>query len=48
MEVIISGIFVDICKVVISELDNLDKSVIISIYNGEATGRKVEDILTVI
>ncbi|MBC2576127.1 helix-turn-helix transcriptional regulator [Peptostreptococcus canis] len=45
LAVIISEMFGSKCEVVISDLDNPDHS-IISIYNGEVTGRKVGDPLT--
>lgn len=44
MAVIISEMFGKNCEVVISDLDNPDKSVL-AIYNGEVTGRKVGDPL---
>lgn len=45
LAIIISEMFGQHCEVVISDLDNPDES-ILSIYNGEVTGRKVGDPLT--
>lgn len=45
LAVIISEMFGSNCEVVISDLDNPKES-ILSIYNGEVTGRKVGDPLT--
>lgn len=44
LAVIISEMFGDHCEVVISDLDNTDNSVL-SIYNGQVTGRSVGDPL---
>ncbi len=44
LAVIISQMFGEHCEVVISDLDNTDQSVL-SIYNGEVTGRSVGDPL---
>lgn len=44
LAVIISEMFGDHCEVVISDLDNTNESVL-SIYNGEVTGRQVGDPL---
>lgn len=45
LAVIISEMFGKNCEVVISDIDNPEKS-ILSIYNGEVTGRKVGDPLS--
>ncbi len=44
LAVVISEMFGQHCEVVISDLDNIDKSVL-SIYNGKVTGRRVGDPL---
>lgn len=45
MSMVISEMFGKNCEVVVSDLDNPDNT-ILSIYNGEVTGRKVGDPLT--